>query len=278
MGQKTHPYGLRLGIFPPNKWDDGSPTKSWKSRWFARKDYVNLLQEDLKIRKFVKQQLKQAGVSSIEIARSSGRVRIKIFTARPGVLIGRRGSEIDKLRDEIRKLTKSEVFIDPKEVPSPQTDAQLVAESIVGQLERRIHFRRAMKKSLTTAMDKGAQGIKIECKGRLGGAEIARRELYKAGKVPLGTFRADIDYGFAEAFTTYGTIGAKVWIYKGEILLKKEEQERLQSMALERQKADEIAQQHYSQAASSEGILTKESQASSQADPKGDTSSATDAK
>ena len=277
MGQKTHPYGLRLGIFPPNKWDDGSPTKSWKSRWFARKDYVNLLQEDLKIRKFVKQQLKQAGVSSIEIARSSGRVRIKIFTARPGVLIGRRGSEIDKLRDEIRKLTKSEVFIDPKEVSSPQTDAQLVAESISGQLERRIHFRRAMKKSLTTAMDKGALGIKIECKGRLGGAEIARREQYKAGKVPLGTFRADIDYGFAEAFTTYGSIGVKVWIYKGEILLKKEEQERLQSMALERQKADEIAAQHFNQAAGIDDNLVGEAPSTLQTEKKGGSNSAADA-
>ncbi|MBI4430748.1 MAG: 30S ribosomal protein S3 [Candidatus Omnitrophica bacterium] len=243
MGQKTHPYGLRLGIFPPNKWEDGIPTKSWKSRWFAKKDYVNLLQEDLKIRKFVKEQLKQAGVSSTEIARSSGRIRIKIFTARPGVLIGRRGSEIDKLRDEIRKITKSEVFIDPKEVPTPQIDSQLVAESIANQLERRIHFRRAMKKSLTAALQKGAEGIKIQCKGRLGGSEIARREQYKEGKIPLGTFRADIDYGFTEAFTTYGTIGVKVWIYKGEILLKKEQHERMQIMELERKKAEELAEQ-----------------------------------
>lgn len=253
MGQKVHPYGLRLGIFPPNKWDDGNPTRSWKSRWFARKDYVNLLQEDLKIRKFVKEQLKQAGVSSIEIARSSGRIRIKIFTARPGVLIGRRGSEIDKLRDEIRKITKSEVFIDPKEVSSPQTDAQLVAESVANQLERRIHFRRAMKKAMIAAMDKGAQGVKIQCKGRLGGSEIARREQYKDGKVPLGTFRADIDYGFTEAFTTYGSIGVKTWIYKGEILLKKEEQERLQTMADERKKAEEIAEQHLASVSSESG-------------------------
>jgi len=241
MGQKVHPYGLRLGIFPPNKWEEGVPTKSWKSRWFARKDYVNLLQEDFRIRKFLKQQLKQAGVSSIEIARSSGRVRIKIFTARPGVMIGRRGSEIDKLRDELRKITRSEVFIDPKEVQVPQTDAQLVAENVAGQLERRIHFRRAMKKAITLGRQKGAEGIRILCRGRLGGAEIARREHYKEGKIPLGTFRADIDYGFAEAHTTYGSIGVKVWVYKGDILLKKEEFERKERMATERQKAEEAA-------------------------------------
>lgn len=243
MGQKTHPYGLRLGIFPPNKWEDGLPTRSWKSRWFATKDYVNLLHEDLRVRKFIKAQLKQAGVSSIEIARSSGRIRVKIFTARPGVLIGRRGSEIDKLRDEVRKITRSEVFIEPKEVSEPQLDAQLVAENIASQLERRIHFRRAMKKAITTARDKGAEGIRIQVAGRLGGAEIARTEHYHEGKIPRGTFRADIDYGFIEAFTTYGTIGVKVWVYRGEILLKKEEQERLQQMAAERAKTEEITRQ-----------------------------------
>lgn len=212
MGQKAHPYGLRVGYIKP-----------WKGRWYARRNFADLLHEDLKLRKYLKEKLNFAGISNIEIERSSGRVRVRIFTARPGVIIGRRGQEIDKIKDDLAGLTQNEVFVDIKEVKSPQTDAQLVAENIAMQLEKRIGFRRAMKKALQAAMSKGALGIKILCKGRLGGAEIARDEGYREGKVPLSTFRADIDYGFAQAFTTYGTIGCKVWIYKGEIFVKKEE-------------------------------------------------------
>ena len=211
MGQKAHPYGLRLGYIKP-----------WKARWFAGKNFSTNLHEDLKIRKFLKKKLAFAGISNIEIERSSGRVRVRIFTARPGVIIGRRGQEIDKIKEDLAALTQSELFVDIKEVKSPQTDAQLVAENVTLQLEKRIGFRRAMKKAVQMAMQKGALGIKILAKGRLGGAEIARDEKYREGKVPLCTFRADIDYGFAEAFTTYGTIGVKVWIYKGDILVKKE--------------------------------------------------------
>ncbi|MBN1688901.1 MAG: 30S ribosomal protein S3 [Candidatus Omnitrophica bacterium] len=214
MGQKAHPYGLRLGYIKP-----------WKARWFSNKMY-EYLHEDLKIRDYLKEKLAYAGISNIEIERSSGRVRVRIFTARPGVIIGRRGQEIDKIKEELADLTKNELFVDIKEVKSPQTDAQLVAENVAMQLEKRIGFRRAMKKTLQMAMARGALGIKIKCKGRLGGAEIARTEKYHQGKVPLSTFRADIDYGFATAFTTYGTIGVKVWIYKGDVLVKKHEAER----------------------------------------------------
>lgn len=212
MGQKAHPYGLRLGYIKP-----------WKAKWFAKNNFSQLLHEDLKIRKHIKNKLGFAGISNIEIERSGGRVRVRIFTARPGVIIGRRGQEIDKIREDLGKIAKGELFIDIKEVKSPQTDAQLVAENIALQLEKRAGFRRAMKKAMQMAMTKGAQGIKILCKGRLGGAEIAREEKYREGKVPLSTFRADIDYGFAEASTTYGKIGVKTWIYKGDILVKKEE-------------------------------------------------------
>ena len=211
MGQKAHPYGLRLGYIKP-----------WKARWFAGKDFSTNLHEDLKIRKFLKKKLGFAGISNIEIERSSGRVRVRIFTARPGVIIGRRGQEIDKVKEDLAALTQSELFVDIKEIKSPQTDAQLVAENVTLQLEKRIGFRRAMKKAVQMAMQKGALGIKILAKGRLGGAEIAREEKYREGKVPLSTFRADVDYGFAEAHTTYGAIGVKVWIYKGDILVKKE--------------------------------------------------------
>lgn len=223
MGQKAHPYGLRLGYIKP-----------WKSRWFATKNFADLLEEDIKIRKYIKKKLGFAGIANIEIERSSGRVRVRIHSARPGVIIGRRGQEIDKVKEDLARLTVSELFVDIKEVKSPQTDAQLVAENIAGQLEKRVSFRRAMKKSVQMCMNKGGLGIKVLCKGRLGGAEIARDEKYKEGKVPLNTFRADVDYGFAEAFTTYGTIGCKVWIYKGDVLVKKEdadfrkERERLQ--------------------------------------------------
>ena len=213
MGQKVHPYGLRLGYIKP-----------WKARWFAQKKvFTDYLHEDLKLRKYLKEKLGYAGISNVEIERSSGRVRVRIFTARPGVIIGRRGQEIDKVKEELAGITGSELFVDIKEVKSPQTDAQLVAENVTMQLEKRVGFRRAMKKAVQSAMSRGALGIKILCKGRLGGAEIARDEKYREGKVPLSTFRADIDYGFAEAFTTYGTIGCKVWIYKGDILVKKEE-------------------------------------------------------
>ncbi len=215
MGQKSHPYGLRLGYI-----------KDWKSRWFAKKFYVEYLHEDLAIRRFLKKELHMAGVATIGIERKAGKVRIQIYSARPGIIIGRRGQEIDRIRDRVSDLTKSEVYLDIKEVSVPQTDAQLVAENIALQLEKRVSFRKAMKKSMSSALAKGAGGIKVIVKGRLGGAEIARQEGYKEGKVPLGTFRANVDYGFTEAFTTYGTIGVKVWIYHGEILVKKEEAER----------------------------------------------------
>ncbi len=213
MGQKAHPYGLRLGYIKP-----------WKARWFAQRGNISVfLHEDLKLRKHIKEKLGFAGISNIEIERSGGRVRVRIFTARPGVIIGRRGQEIDKVKESLAAIAGAELFVDIKEIKSPQTDAQLVAENITNQLEKRIGFRRAMKKAVQTAMAKGALGIKVLCKGRLGGAEIARDEKYHEGKVPLNTLRADVDYGFAEAFTTYGTIGCKVWIYKGDILVKKEE-------------------------------------------------------
>ncbi len=231
MGQKSHPYGLRLGYIKP-----------WKARWFAPKNFANYLHEDLKIRKYLKEKLNFAGVSNIEIERSSGRVRVRIFTARPGVIIGRRGQEIDKIKEELAAITHSELFVDIKEVKNPQTDAQLVAENIAMQLEKRVGFRRAMKKAVQMAMTKGGLGIKVVCKGRLGGAEIARDEKYRDGKVPLNTFRADIDYGFAVAFTTYGTIGCKVWIYKGDVLVKKEEAGLRQERERLRLAADMAAQ------------------------------------
>lgn len=215
MGQKAHPYALRLGYI-----------KDWKSRWFLSRGYKDALHEDLKIRSFLKKQLAAAGVSSIEIERKSGKIRVQIFTARPGIIIGRRGQEIDRIKDAVAKLTQQEVLLDIKEVKVPQADAQLVAENIALQLEKRVAFRKAMKKAIAGALAKGAGGIKVQTKGRLGGNEIARAEGYKEGKVPLSTFRANIDYGFAEAFTTYGTIGCKVWIYHGDILVKKEEAER----------------------------------------------------
>ncbi|OQA57501.1 MAG: 30S ribosomal protein S3 [Candidatus Omnitrophica bacterium ADurb.Bin277] len=219
MGQKAHPYGLRVGYIKP-----------WRARWFTKNDAVAYLGEDLKIRKYLKAKLASAGVSSVEIDRASSRLRVRIFAAKPGVIIGRRGQEIDKIKEDLAEITKSEVFLDIKEVKMPQIDAQLVAENMALQLEKRVSFRRAMKKAVQLAMQKGALGIKVKCKGRLGGAEIAREEGYKEGKVPLSTFRADIDYGFAEAFTTYGTIGCKAWIYKGDVLVKKELEEQKQEL------------------------------------------------
>ena len=207
MGQKVHPIGFRVGI-----------TKGWQSTWFAGRNYADLLHDDLKIRKFVKERLSHAGVSNVEIERASNRARINIWTARPGIIIGKRGSEVDKLKAELQELTGNPVYVNIKEVRKAEMDAQLVAENIAMQLERRIAFRRAMKKSVTSAMRFGAKGVKIQCSGRLGGAEIARREWYREGRVPLGTLRADIDYGTAESKTTYGVVGVKVWIFRGEII------------------------------------------------------------
>ena len=207
MGQKVHPIGFRVGI-----------TKGWQSTWFAGRNYADLLHDDLKIRKFVKERLSHAGVSNVEIERASNRARINIWTARPGIIIGKRGSEVDKLKAELQELTGNQVYVNIKEVRKAEMDAQLVAENIAMQLERRIAFRRAMKKSVTSAMRFGAKGVKIQCSGRLGGAEIARREWYREGRVPLGTLRADIDYGTAESKTTYGIVGVKVWIFRGEII------------------------------------------------------------
>jgi len=207
MGQKVHPYGFRVGII-----------NNWKSRWFCKKDtYNTTLIEDVKLKKFIKKKLQSAAVSKIEIERTGGRIRIIIFTARPGVIIGRRGSEIETLKDEIQGVVgEKEIFIDIKEIKKPNMEAQLIAENIAVQLEKRIAFRRAMKKAVQTAKNEGCEGIKLKISGRLGGAEIARKESYKFGKVPLQTLRADIDYGFTEAHTTYGLIGIKVWVYKGE--------------------------------------------------------------
>ncbi|MCK4993613.1 MAG: 30S ribosomal protein S3 [Candidatus Omnitrophica bacterium] len=211
MGQKVHPLSFRLGYI-----------KDWKSRWFAkRKEFPKNLLEDLKIRKFIKKNFSQANVSKVEIERATKRLRVIVFSGRPGVIIGRRGADIDRLRDELQNMTKKEIFVDIKEIQNPNIDAQLVAENVAFQLEKRVAFRRAMKKAISLSRNSGAGGIKIMCSGRLGGAEIARTEKYKDGKVPLHTLRANIDYGFAEALTTYGVIGIKCWIYTGDVILDK---------------------------------------------------------
>jgi small subunit ribosomal protein S3 len=207
MGQKVHPIGFRLGII-----------KTWESRWFAKKNYAALLHEDIKIRGIVKERLTHAGVSKIEIERAGQKAKINIHTARPGIIIGKKGAEVDKLKKDLEAMTGKQMYINIQEIRRPELEAQLVAENIALQLERRIAFRRAMKKSVTSALRLGAQGIKITCAGRLAGAEIARTEWYREGRVPLHTLRADIQYGFAEAKTTMGQIGVKVWIYKGEVL------------------------------------------------------------
>ena len=207
MGQKVHPYGLRLGII-----------KNWRSRWYSEKEYAANLQEDLRIRDYVKKRLIHAGVSAVEIERKASRVHVIIQTARPGIVIGKKGAEIENLKKDLQKFVKKEVSITIQEIRRPETDAQLTAENVAMQLERRIAFRRAMKKTVLSSMKLGAKGIKINVAGRLGGAEMARSEWYREGRVPLHTLRADIDYGFAEANTTYGKIGVKVWIYKGEVL------------------------------------------------------------
>lgn len=211
MGQKVNPIGLRLGI-----------TRSWESNWYADKDYAKYLIEDHKIRKFLKKRLYHAGVSKIHIARTGDKVRIKIYTARPGIVIGKKGIEIESIKKDLDRLVQRKVMVDIQEVRRPEADAQLVAENVAMQLERRVAFRRAMKKAVNIALKFGAKGIKIACSGRLGGAEMARREWTREGRVPLHTLRADIDYGFAEASTTYGIIGVKVWIFNGEILTESE--------------------------------------------------------
>lgn len=209
MGQKVNPIGLRLGI-----------VKTWESRWFAGKKYSDYILEDYDIRKFIKKKLHHAGISRIEIERSTKRVRLRIFTARPGIVIGKKGSEIAKLKKELESHVTQEVMIDIQEVRKPEVDAQLVAENVAMQIERRVAFRRAMKRGVSSAMRFGAQGVKIICSGRLGGAEMARTEWYREGRVPLHTLRADIDYGVTEAKTTYGIIGIKVFVFHGEILKK----------------------------------------------------------
>lgn len=206
MGQKVHPYGLRLGII-----------NDWKSRWYAEKDYASLLQEDIAIRRYLDQRLAHAAISRVEIERTVQRVKMDIFTARPGIVIGRRGSEVDRIRKDLEKITGKQVHVNIQEIRNPELDAVLVAKNIAEQLAGRVSFRRAMKRSVQNAMRAGALGIRVSCSGRLGGSEMARREWYREGRVPLHTLRADIDYGLAEARTTFGRIGVKVWIYKGEI-------------------------------------------------------------
>jgi small subunit ribosomal protein S3 len=207
MGQKVHPIGLRLGVI-----------KTWDSRWFSQKNYAPLLHEDIKIRKIVKERLMHAGVAKVEIERAGQKAKINIHTARPGIIIGKKGAEVDKLKKDLEAMTGKQMYINIQEIRRPELDAQLVAENIALQLERRIAFRRAMKKAVTSALRLGAQGIKITCAGRLAGAEIARTEWYREGRVPLHTLRADIQYGFFEAKTTMGQIGVKVWIYRGDVL------------------------------------------------------------
>ena len=207
MGQKVHPIGFRLGF-----------NKTWRSRWYAEKDYANLLHEDIKLKKDLKKRFAHAGVSRIEIERAANKLKISIFTSRPGIIIGRKGQEVDKLKQEVQKKTGKEVFINIQEILKPELDAQLVSESVAMQLEKRIAFRRAMRKTVEESIRFGAQGIKVKVSGRLNGAEIARSEWHLQGQLPLHTLRADVDYGLAEAHTTFGVIGVKVWIYRGEIL------------------------------------------------------------
>jgi len=207
LGQKVHPYGFRLGY-----------NKNWKSRWFSDKKYQSFVFEDKKIRQYIKKKLYHAGIARIEIERAAEKVRLIIYTARPGIVIGRKGVEIEKLRSDLKNRFKSEFIIEVNEVRRPEIESQLIAENVALQLERRVAFRRAMKRTISLARKFGAEGIKISCSGRLGGADIARTEWFRDGRVPLHTLRADIDYGYARALTTYGIIGVKVWVFKGEIL------------------------------------------------------------
>ena len=214
MGQKVNPHGLRVGVI-----------KDWDSKWYAEADFADLLVEDYNIRTYLKKKLYAAGVSKIEIERASDRVKVIIYTAKPGVVIGNGGAEIEKIKAEVQKFTSKKLVVDIKEVKRPDRDAQLVAENIALQLENRVSFRRAMKSCMSRTMKSGAKGIKTSCSGRLGGADMARTEFYSEGTIPLQTLRADIDYGFAEADTTYGKVGVKVWIYKGEVLPTKANKE-----------------------------------------------------
>ena len=209
MGQKVNPYGIRLGI-----------NKTWSSRWFSKTEYTKLLHQDLKIKKYVQNKLKNASISKINIERAAKKLRLSIYSSRPGIIIGKKGADIETLKNDLSKMSNLDVFLDIKEVRKPEVEARLVAENIASQLEKRISFRRAMKKAVQSAMRLGAKGVKVVCSGRLGGAEIARTEKYHEGSVPLHTLRGDIDYATAEAETTYGICGIKVWINKGEILLK----------------------------------------------------------
>tara|TARA_B100000989_G_scaffold257494_1_gene207050 strand:+ start:653 stop:1330 length:678 start_codon:yes stop_codon:yes gene_type:complete len=209
MGQKVNPYGIRLGI-----------NKTWSSRWFSKNEYTKLLHQDLKIKNYVEKKLKNASISKINIERAAKKLRLSIYSSRPGIIIGKKGADIETLKNDLAKMSNLEVFLDIKEVRKPEVEAKLVAENIASQLEKRISFRRAMKKAVQSAMRLGAKGVKVVCSGRLGGAEIARTEKYHEGSVPLHTLRGDIDYSTAEAETTYGICGIKVWINKGEILLK----------------------------------------------------------
>jgi small subunit ribosomal protein S3 len=212
VGQKTHPLGFRLGVI-----------RTWSSKWYEEKGYAKWLHEDLALKRFLREKLAHAAVASIEVERAASKAKVKIYTARPGIVIGKRGAGVEALKKEVRGLTENDVFIDIVEVRKAELNAKLVAENIATQLVRRVAFRRAMKKAVQTTMKFGAKGVKVHCGGRLGGAEMARREWYREGRVPLHTMRADIDYGLAEARTTYGTIGVKVWIYKGEVLSRREQ-------------------------------------------------------
>ena len=221
MGQKVHPLALRIGY-----------TKNWRSLWFAeRREFANNIKEDYKIRKYINEKFKQAAVSMIVVERLAEQIKIRIHSARPGVIIGRRGADIDRLRGDLGGITKKEIQIDIQEIKNPSIDAQLVSQNIAFQLEKRVAFRRAMKRAMEQARAAGAKGIKIRCSGRLGGAEMARTEKYYEGKVPLQTLRADIDYGFSEALTTYGLLGVKVWIYKGDVIKDQQEIEALAAQA-----------------------------------------------
>jgi len=211
LGQKVHPVGFRLGVI-----------RTWESKWYADEDYARFVHEDLKLRNYLKKRLYHAGISKIEIERAAGKMKLNIYAARPGIIIGKRGSEVEALKQELAKLTDKEIFLNIQEVRKPEMNAQLVAEGVALQLERRVAFRRAMKRSVGQSLRFGAQGIKITCSGRLGGAEMSRTEWYREGRVPLHTIRADIDYGFAEAKTTYGIIGVKVLIFKGEVLSREQ--------------------------------------------------------
>jgi small subunit ribosomal protein S3 len=213
VGQKVHPYGFRLGVI-----------NNWKSRWIADKEYPDLVQEDIKIRRYLKARLANAAVSKVEIERKAKELSVDVHTARPGIVIGRKGSEVDRIRDDLINMVGHDVNINIIEVPVPDLDAALVARNIAEQISGRVSFRRAMKKAVGNTMRLGAQGIKVQCSGRLGGAEMARREWYREGRVPLHTLRADVDYGFVEARTTFGRIGVKVWIYKGDVTGKREEE------------------------------------------------------